>query len=110
MNVWGGIFGNVKTPLIRLYGRVTGEIYVRDIIAEKVRPFLRNMVGGMLMHENAPPCRARVMQEFLQCAGFTVMPWLLVSPHLNPIGNVWIAMKSTLRERPVAGSSDDLFT
>ena len=64
----------------------------------------------MLMHENAPHCRARVMQEFLQCAGFTVMPWLLVSLHLNPIGNVWIAMKSAQRERPVAGSSDDLFT
>ena len=61
---------------------------MRDIIAEKVQPFLRNTVGGMLMHDNAPPCRARVTQEFLQCAGFTVMPWLLVSPHLNPIGNV----------------------
>ena len=38
------------------------------------------------------------------------MPWPSVSPHLNPIENVWVAMKSVLRERPVAGSSDELFT
>ena len=32
-----------------------------------------------------------------------------VSPDLNPIENVWAAMKSDLRERPVAGSSNELF-
>ena len=37
VNIWGGIFGNVKTPLIRLYGRITGDVYVRGILAEKVQ-------------------------------------------------------------------------
>ena len=36
VNVWGGIFGNEKTPLVRLNGRVTGDVYVRDILAQQV--------------------------------------------------------------------------
>ena len=32
-----------------------------------------------------------------------------LSPDLNHIENVWAAMKSGLRNRPVAGSSDELF-
>jgi len=34
VNVWGRIFGNEKTALVRLNGRVTGDVYVRDILAE----------------------------------------------------------------------------
>ena len=66
--------------------------------------------GIVLIHHNdVPPHPARVTQEFLQGAGFDVLPWPSVYPYLNPIENVLAAMKSGLRERPVAGSSDDLF-
>ena len=58
VNVWGRIFGNEKTALVRLNGRVTGDVYVRDILAEQVQPFLRNRANGMLMQDNAPPHRA----------------------------------------------------
>ena len=94
----GGIVGNEKTSLIRLNGRVTGDVYVRDILAEKVQPFLRNRDDGIRMHDNAPQNCARVTQGFLQGASFDVLPWPSVPLNLNPIENIWIAMKSNLRD------------
>ena len=63
----------------------------------------------ILMHDNAPPHCARVIQEFLQGEGFDVLPWPSVSPDLNPIQDVRETMKYGLRDRPVTRSSDDLF-
>ena len=61
------------------------------------------------MHDHASPHRARVTQEFIQGAGFDVLHWpTVLSPDLNSIENVWAAMKSGLRNRPVAGSSNEL--
>ena len=51
VNVWGGICGQNKTPLIRLNGRVPGETYVRDILREQVQPFLHVREDVMFMHD-----------------------------------------------------------
>ena len=32
VNIWGGIIGVYKTPLIRLQGRVTAEKYITDVL------------------------------------------------------------------------------
>ena len=58
----------------------------------------------MIMH-------LRIVLEFIQGADFDagLLHWPSESPDLNPIENVWAAMKSGLRDRPVAGSSDELF-
>ena len=63
VNIWSEIFRNV---LIRLYWKVTDDVYVRNILVEQVQPFLRNQAGGMLMHY------AREAQECSHRACFAV--------------------------------------
>ena len=105
VNVWGGIFGNFKTPLVRLQGRVTADVYVHDILRPYVLPFLHANEGGILMHDNAPPHTARLTKEFIVSEGVEVLPWPAVSPDFNPIENVWASMKTALRKLPVSNDS-----
>ena len=48
-------FRNLKTPLVRLKGRVTAETYVDIILKPYFLPFPRNNEGGILMYDNAHP-------------------------------------------------------
>ena len=65
VNVWGGFFLNLKTPLVRLKCRVTAETYVDNILRPYVLSFLHDNEGGILMHDNAPPHTARLTNNFL---------------------------------------------
>ena len=50
MNVWSGIYGNLKTPPVRFKDRVTAETYVDNISGPYVLPCLHDNEGSMLMH------------------------------------------------------------
>ena len=55
------------------------------------------------------PHTAPLTNEFLFNEGIEMLFWLAVSLDLNPIENVWAAMKTELRKLPVSTDSDELF-
>ena len=73
VNVWCGIIGHNKTPLIRLQGRVTSETYIWDVLREHVVPFFL------------------LSKDFVAAADIPLFSWPAVSLDLNPIKNVWAA-------------------
>ena len=85
--VWGGICFDGRTELHVIDGgSLTAIRYRDDIVDPIIRPFA-GAIGDdfVLMHDNARPHVARVVQDYMEEAGIEVMDWPTVSPDLNPI-------------------------
>ena len=67
VHVWSGIHHGRKTDLVALQNSVNGDRYRQPLQTELIpyakQRFRRNF---LLQHDNAPPHRARVVQDFLQ--------------------------------------------
>ena len=109
VNVWGGIIGHQKTPLIRLQGRITADAYIQDVLEAHVLPFFGERPNSTFMQDNAPPHRAILTKDYLAEADIPLLSWPAVSPDLNPIENVWAALRDALKHHPLPLNSDELF-
>lgn len=101
VHVWAGITADGRTELVAIEnGNLTGERYAQEILNEYAGPYLANMDdGSMLMHDNARPHTARVVQEYIQEVGISVMAWPSRSPDLNPIEHAWDELGRVVRSR-----------
>ena len=66
-------------------------------------PYARRHFGRnfFYQHDNAPPHRARRIQQYLEQEAVQQLPWPAVSPDLNPIEHAWSALGRAVRKGPI---------
>ena len=96
-SVWGGIMGRRKTNLIVVQGNLNAQGYINQILQPEAVPFLRRHGPAILMHDNARPHVARICRQFLNRNNVNVLPWLVVSPDMNPIEHIWDYLSRKVR-------------
>lgn len=97
--VWGGISLMARTELVVLQGgRLTADRYITDILEPHVVPYAPFIGEEMLlMHDNARPHVARIVQDYLQEVEIETLAWPARSPDLNPIEHLWDNMGQQVR-------------
>ena len=53
--------------------------------------------GKRMVQDNAPCHRARLVSEYMSAHNIRALPWPPYRPDLNPIENLWSAMKSRVQ-------------
>ena len=106
--VWGGIMGRRKTNLIVMQGNLNAQGYINQILQPEAVPFLQRHGPAILMHDNARPHVARICRQFRNRNNVNVLPWLAVSPDINPIEHIWDYLGRKVRARGNVHNLTDL--
>jgi len=96
IHVWGGITCNNKTRLVVFDRNVNAQVYVNQVLADVVVPFMQNNFphgDGTLQQDGARPHPARVTQQFLAQHNINVLEWAAMSPDMSPIEHLWDELK-----------------
>ena len=110
VSVWAGIHHDRKLPLVRVDGRLNGQVYVDRILTQQVIPYIRNNRRVILQQDNALQHRGRIAAEYLRLNNVTVLEWPAISPDMNCIESLWAVLSRALRRRkPQPLNADELF-
>ena len=82
-----GIFGNCKTPFVRVDGKLCAQNYIDQIVTNSLVPFDNRQIDYSI-HDNAPPHRTLITRSFLAENNIPTLDWPSVSPDLNSIENL----------------------
>ena len=109
--VWGCVSGVGMGQLTRIEGNVDAEAYYR-VLRYQMAPAMRHQGGRhalIFMQDNAPTHKSKKALTFLQRNNYVVLDHPAQSPDLNPLENIWWAIKQTLLDMPLPSNADDLY-
>ena len=115
--IWGGIMYGKKTEMtfFEKYGpnerrmRTTGADYVKLVYDGPLKKFIGRKRSIVLMEDGAPIHRCNVSKAWLAKKKIKTLDWPANSPDLNPIENLWRAMKIRVQERTLPHMTLDEF-
>ena len=102
IHVWGGITCNNKTRLVVFDRNVNAQVYVNQVLADVVVPFMQNNFphgDGTLQQDGARPHTARVTQQFPAQHNINVLEWAAMSPDMSPLEHLWDELKRRVYAR-----------
>ena len=107
--VWRGIMGGRKTRLIIIRGNMNVVRYINEIWTPEAISFLRRQgPASILQHGNALPHTAIITRNHLAANNVNVLPWLAVSPGMNPIEHIWDEPGRRVRQQYVKINANGL--
>jgi hypothetical protein len=98
--IWGAISVHGPGPLLFIEGSINGETYA-EIVQQTIAPYLFQLLGDhdhvfKFADDNAPPHRSHKAQKAFERFNIQRVWWPASSPDLNPIENLWAAIKDRL--------------
>src|SRR5579859_1573388 len=105
--IWACFVGNTLGPIVFISDSINQDVYL-ELLRTEFDPFLNALAEDgqtnlEFQQDNACPHTAKRTLKFLE--GFvrkyrlTIMDWLVNSPDLSPIENLWAHLKDELRKR-----------
>ncbi|GFU93820.1 transposable element Tcb1 transposase [Trichonephila clavipes] len=85
--VWGAIAYNTRSPLALIWGTMTAQRYVHDLLQPHVLPLMQRLPGAIFQQNNALLHTARVSQDYLHTVTNLSCPSR--SPDLSPVEQTW---------------------
>jgi transposase len=98
---WGCFSYQGLGPLVPHFGPVTGEVHAK-LLRKHAFPTLRKSFprgNGIFQEDNARPHTSKIAAATREESGLNFLPWPAQSPDLNPIENLWDAVKKRVYSR-----------